>query len=138
MLFSQKVQTVGSISDFLNNESSNKEKKLDAKKLTTIGTLPIMLSIPSLSLAAEQGTVADWARGELYEKVVHAFEPVVGLVQALSYPIGLVVMLGGGLFVMIGNREKGFTLIQQAGIGYLLVQSLPMLMDLLVEIAKSI
>jgi hypothetical protein len=35
------------------------------------------------------------------------------LVQALSYPIGLVVMLGGGLFVMIGSREKGFTLFQK-------------------------
>lgn len=138
MLFSQKVQTVGSISDFMNKGTSKKVTNIDTKKLTTIGTVPLMLSIPSLTFAAEQGAVADWARGELYGKVVHAFEPVVGLVQALSYPIGLVVMLGGGLFVMIGNREKGFTLIQQAGIGYLLVQSLPMLMDLLAEIAKSI
>jgi hypothetical protein len=39
---------------------------------------------------------------------------------------------------MIGNREKGFDMIVKAGIGYLLVQSLPVLMDLLVEIAKAI
>jgi hypothetical protein len=40
--------------------------------------------------------------------------------------------------VIIGNREKGFDMIAKAGIGYLLVQSLPVLMDLLVEIAKAI
>ena len=137
MLFTQKVQTVGSISEFMNRDDVKKEERIDIKKLTSAGMVPLMLAVPSFAFAAEPNMAEKWARGELYEKVVHAFEPVVGLVQALSYPIGLVVMLGGGLFVMIGNREKGFTLIQQAGIGYLLVQSLPMLMDLLVE-AKSI
>ncbi|PAE35458.1 hypothetical protein CHI06_23600 [Bacillus sp. 7884-1] len=91
-----------------------------------------------MAFAAEAGRVERYVNGELYERVVHAFEPVIGLVQALSYPIGLVVMLGGGLFVMIGNREKGFDMIAKAGIGYILVQSLPMLMDLLVEIAQAI
>jgi hypothetical protein len=47
-------------------------------------------------------------------------------------------MLGGGLFVMIGNSEKGFSMIQKAGIGYIMVQLLPLLMDLLVEIAKTL
>jgi hypothetical protein len=138
MLFTQKIQTVGSISDFMKRDIAKVEKKINLMKLTSSGMVPLLLAVPSFAFATEPNEVEKWARGELYEKVVHAFEPVVGLVQALSYPIGLVVMLGGGLFVMIGNREKGFTLIQQAGIGYLLVQSLPMLMDLLVEIAKSI
>ncbi|WP_251529872.1 hypothetical protein [Metabacillus litoralis] len=106
--------------------------------LTSAGMVPLMLAIPSFAVAEETGGVSSWARGEMYEKVVHAFEPIVSLVQEFSYPIGLVVMLGGGLFVMIGNRDKGFSLIQQARIGYILVQSLPMLMDMLVEIAKSI
>ena len=138
MFFQPKFQTVGSVSEFINRDFSKKEKKMDVNKIATTVLVPLIISIPSLAFAQEQGSAATWARGELYEKVVHAFEPIVGLVQALSYPIGLVVMLGGGLFVMIGNREKGFSLIQQAGIGYILVQSLPMLMDLLVEIAKSI
>lgn len=135
MIFTQKVKTVGSISEFVNR--GTEKKKIDAKKIASTGLVPLMLAVPSYASAQGPGAVSDWARGELYEKVVHAFEPVVGLAQALSYPIGLIVMLGGGLFVMIGNKEKGFGLIQQAGIGYLLVQSLPMLMNLLVEIAKS-
>ncbi|MDQ0860935.1 3-phosphoshikimate 1-carboxyvinyltransferase [Bacillus sp. V2I10] len=62
----------------------------------------------------ETGKVERYMTSKLYERVVHAFEPVIGLVQALSYPIGIVVMLGGGLFVMIGNREKGFDMIAKA------------------------
>jgi hypothetical protein len=61
----------------------------------------------------ETGKVERYMTSKLYERVV-AFEPVIGLVQALSYPIGIVVMLGGGLFVMIGNREKGFDMIAKA------------------------
>lgn len=106
------------------------------KKIVTTSVLPIAALPASIAFAAEAGRVERYVNGELYERVMHAFEPVIGLVQALSYPIGLVVMLGGGLFVMI-HREKGFDMIVKAGIGYILVQSLPMLMDLLVEIHKQ-
>jgi len=47
-------------------------------------------------------------------------------------------MLGGGVYIMIGNSEKGIGMIQKAGLGYILIQMLPLLMDLLVEIAKSL
>ncbi|OOR18176.1 hypothetical protein EXW27_27960 (plasmid) [Bacillus mycoides] len=49
-----------------------------------------------------------------------------------------VVALCGGLFIMVGSQERGFSLISRAGIGYIVVQMIPLFMRLLVEIAKAI
>lgn len=38
---------------------------------------------------------------------------------------------------MIGNSDRGFGMIQKAGLGYILIQMLPIMMDLLVEIAQA-
>ncbi|WP_102271325.1 hypothetical protein [Cytobacillus massiliigabonensis] len=103
------------------------------KACVTAGVIVLSLSFGDVSLAA-----AGAVNGAVTAKVVGAFAPLVELVKALSYPISLVMMLGGGLFVMVGNADRGFGMIQKAGLGYVLVQMLPLLMDLLVEIAKSL
>ncbi|MFK4380166.1 hypothetical protein ABH948_005616 [Bacillus sp. RC218] len=65
-------------------------------------------------------------------------ELVIFLIKAVSYPIASVVALCGGLFIMVGSQERGFSLISRAGIGYIVVQMIPLFMRLLVEIAKAI
>lgn len=81
---------------------------------------------------------ANAVNGVITAKVVNALDPLVELVKALSYPISLVMMLGGGLLIMIGSSDKEFSMIQKAGLGYIIVQMLPVLMDLIVEIAKAL
>jgi hypothetical protein len=109
------------------------DKRKALKIGVTVGMTVLSLSFGDVSFAA-----AGAVQGVVTAKVVSAFEPLVELVKALSYPIGLVMMMGGGLFVMVGNADRGFGMIQKAGLGYVLIQMLPILMDLLVEIAKSL
>jgi len=100
----------------------------------------------SVPVSAEQqgqlfqpdSSLQNFVDDQLYSRVTNAFEPVAYLIKAISYPIASIVAMGGGLFCIIGNKEKGFSLIQQAGLGYIIVQMIPLLMKLLVEIAKSI
>ncbi|MEK4970732.1 hypothetical protein MKX29_24310 [Cytobacillus sp. FSL R7-0696] len=131
-----KVETM-SISEFMSRDYKKEEKRVNWKtvaKVTTIaGVAVISLGFGDVSFAA-----AGAINGAVTAKVVNAFDPIVELVKAISYPIALIMMLGGGIFVMIGNSDKGLSLIQKAGLGYVLVQMLPILMDLLVEIAKSL
>lgn len=138
-MFKRKVETM-SISEFMNrkpvvqqlNEQKRNYKPI-IKACVTTSVIVLSLSFGDVSLAA-----AGAVNGAVTAKVVGAFAPLVELVKALSYPISLVMMLGGGLFVMVGNADRGFGMIQKAGLGYVLVQMLPLLMDLLVEIAKSL
>ena len=39
---------------------------------------------------------------------------------------------------MIGNKDKGLGLIQQTGIGYIIIQMTPLLIKLIIEGAKNI
>lgn len=125
-----------SVKEFMNRKSDLGvafDKRKVIKVCVTVGVTALSLTFGDVSFVA-----AGAVNGAVTAKVVHAFEPLVELVKALSYPISLVMMLGGGLFVMVGNSDRGFGMIQKAGLGYVLVQMLPLLMDLLVEIAKSL
>lgn len=74
---------------------------------------------------------------DMYTKLVHAFDPLIDMIQALAYPVCMVVVLGGALFIMIGNKEKGFAMMQGAGLGYVLVQLTPMILNILVDAMKG-
>lgn len=133
MIFQQKIQRVGTISEFLRGEQSVKRFKQNGiEAALTIAGSTILLTFTGVDFAS-----AATVSGFVYEKATNAFMPLVELIKGLSYPIALVIMSGGALMLMIGNKEKGYSMIQNASIGYILVQMMPMLMKLLVEIAKA-
>jgi hypothetical protein len=133
MLFQPKIQTVGTISEFLSGEKTVKRfKRHGIKAALTITGSTILLTFTGVDFAS-----AATVSGMVHEKITNAFMPLVELVKGLSYPIALVIMSGGSLMLMLGNKEKGYSMIQNASIGYILVQMMPLLMNLLVEIAKA-
>lgn len=74
-----------------------------------------------------------FAEESIKAKMMTAFNPLIDLIQGLAYPVAMVVVLGGAIFIMIGNSEKGFSMMQKAGLGYLLVMIAPMILDVLVD-----
>lgn len=70
--------------------------------------------------------------------ILHAFDPLIHLIQSLSYPIAGIMIAGGCLMIMVQQREQGFKMLQNAAIGYILVQLSPMLLQLLVGIGGSV
>jgi hypothetical protein len=50
----------------------------------------------------------------------------------------MIMLTGGALLIMIGSKDRGLSLIQHAGIGYILVQLAPLMMSLLVEVGKTV
>lgn len=131
-----KVETI-KFADFMKGEVAPPKPTIDRKKVVritvTAGVVLLSLGFGDVSMAA-----AGAVNGAITDRVVTAFNPAIELAQALSYPVGMLMMLGGGLYMMIGSSEKGLGMIQKAGMGYILVQMLPMFMDLLVEIAKAL
>lgn len=104
--------------------------------LLPLATKPFFASKPVFAQSAEAVPVI--ASEVMYDKMLHAFDPLIALVQALAYPVAMVVVLGGALFIMIGNKEKGFSMMQGAGLGYVLVQMTPLVLNILVEAMKAI
>lgn len=94
---------------------------------------PPTLSVAPLVVAPFIPTVAFAESATIKAKMMTAFDPLIGLIQGLAYPVAMVVVLGGAIFVMIGNSDKGFSMMQKAGLGYLLVMIAPLILDVLVD-----
>lgn len=125
MFFSERVKTVGSIKDFL-AESPGKI----AGQATTAGALAGMATVTLMK------TDHVYASG-VADKIIHAFDPVVQLLQGMSYPVCFIMISAGFLVIMTGNRSKGLNLIKWAAVGYVGMQLAPALMAILVEVGKA-
>lgn len=98
---------------------------------------PTMSLIP-LATAPLWATMKVSAETTVQAKMMTAFTPIIDLIQGMAYPVAMIVVLGGAIFVMIGNSDKGFGMMQKAGLGYLLVMIAPMIFDVLVDAMKGV
>lgn len=139
-----KRKEVYSIKEFMNRGTTPIEplSEEEKRRFFETGVLIPLAVAPLLKVkavfAAEAVPVTAVAASGMYDKMLHAFDPLITLVQALAYPVAMVVVLGGALFIMIGNKEKGFSMMQGAGLGYVLVQMTPMVLNILVQAMKSL
>lgn len=99
---------------------------------------PPTLSLLPLATAPLMPVKAYAAEVSIKDKMMDAFTPIIDLIQGMAYPVAMVVVLGGAIMVMIGNSEKGFTMMQRAGMGYLLVMITPMILDVLVDAMEGV
>ncbi len=133
-----------SIKEFMNRGKdviSPEEKEIMKKGKTAgyafgLSMLPLAFAPIAKPVSAETITVA--AQGQMYDKMIVAFNPLIDLIQALAYPIAMVVVLGGAIMVMINQKEKGYSLMMGAGLGYVLVNMTPMVLNILVDAMKSV
>jgi uncharacterized protein YggT (Ycf19 family) len=140
-----KVHTVGSIKQFLNppkKELSVEEllKSMKDSKMNAAlgGGIVISLTNGVVKVFAEPNAVPVAVSDSIKNQIMHAFDPLINLVQVLSYPIGFIMISAGCLFIMCGNKEKGMTMIQTAAIGYILVQLAPLFMKILVGVGSAV
>ncbi|MED1603599.1 hypothetical protein [Alkalihalophilus marmarensis] len=158
MIFNNRIQTVGTVGEFMNGVDTRAIKR--AVKRFNKGTRDFKASISTLAAGAIAVTItnkmfsgvayaqeaipvisipgSDYVKGAAKEKIIEAFMPLVDMIQALSYPIALVMLTGGALMFMINQKDRGLGLIQNASIGYILVQLMPMMMQLLVGIGSTV
>lgn len=146
MFFKQREETM-SIKEFMNrgketlheSELIAYEKAKPAGWALGLSTLPLALApFTTIQTVSAQEVVPVMASADMYDKMKTAFDPLIILVQSLAYPIATVVVLAGGIMVMIGMKEKGYSLIMSAGLGYVLVNMTPMILSILVDAMKAV
>lgn len=136
-MFKQREESY-TIKQFMNRQTKAEKVKTTKKTRFSKQALIPLAALPFThiqSAFAADPTIATTAiaSGQMYDKVINAFNPLVDLIQALSYPIAMIVVLGGSLCIMIGSKEKGFGMMQAAGLGYVLVQLTPLVLKILVD-----
>lgn len=80
----------------------------------------------------------EWASGKSLEIIAHALDPIIDVLVALSFPVASVIIVGGCFWFMFGNSEKAWKTIQNASLGYVLIQMSPLILNILKQIGGSI
>lgn len=70
--------------------------------------------------------------------IMKAFDPIVDLLQGISYPVAFIMISGGFLLIMTGQTSRGMHFIKWACLGYLGLQFAPALMKIVVTIGQNI
>ncbi|HBT72904.1 MAG TPA: hypothetical protein DEB37_11830 [Lysinibacillus sp.] len=99
---------------------------------------PVVAQIPSTipinTFPQQTGIIAD----KSLEILATALDPVVQILVAISFPIASVIMVGACFFFMLGNSEKAWSMIMNAGLGYVLINLSPLFLQILKQIGEAI
>jgi hypothetical protein len=160
----RRTKTVGSISDFVSGEYKVKQKerrnnivkksvKVAAAAIIplatggAIGTIGLALattsvfastSVPSMAPVAVEVTAKEWMGEQTLSALAHVLDPVVDVLVALSFPIASVIIVGACFMFMFSNAEKAWTMIQNAGLGYVLIQVSPLILNVLKQVGNAV
>ena len=77
------------------------------------------------------------SRSNLIFTLASALDPVTEILIAISLPIASVIMIGACFFFMFGNNEKAWSLIKNAGLGYILIPLSPLFLDILRTVGEK-
>lgn len=134
-----------SIKEFMNKEYLKEEYSVAKNTIKFGAALPLtILPMTTLTASAASSTtyqatpVVAMTSQQIYDKMLVAFEPVTTLIQALAYPLASIIVLVGAILMMCSRKDKGIDMISNAGLGIILVNILPLLLNILVEIMKGI
>jgi hypothetical protein len=79
-----------------------------------------------------------WMSEHTLSTLAHVLDPLVDIMVALSFPIASVIIVGSCFFFMFGKSEKAWDGIMKAGLGYVLIQVSPLILDVLKQVGTAV
>jgi nitrate reductase NapE component len=163
MIIVSKTKKIN-FNEFMNGDYKVKEKEKKQRiirkttKLATSAILPIAtlgavgtLGFAMTALAATTNTMAvsttpiavevtakEWMSQEALSTLAHILDPIVDILVALSFPIASVIIVGSCFQFMFDRADKGWTMIQNAGLGYVLIQVSPLILNVLKQVGNAV
>jgi hypothetical protein len=92
---------------------------------------------PTVPIAVEV-TAKEWMGEQALSTLAHVLDPVVDILVALSFPIASVIIVGSCFQFMFDRADKGWQMIQNAGLGYVLIQVSPLILDVLKKVGNAV
>jgi hypothetical protein len=107
--------------------------------------VPLVFAKPAFASAGVSAVTANavpvgagaWMGEKTLEAFAHMMDPVIDVLVAMSFPVASVIIVGALFFFMFGNSEKAWTMIQNAGLGYVLIQVSPLILTVLKSIGSA-
>lgn len=148
--------------EFMSGEYKVKEKEKKQKRISKATKLAIAAILP-LATCGAVGTLGfamtaiaatnavpvsapvvvtvsakEWMSAQTLSTLAHVLDPLVDIMVALSFPIASVIIVGSCFFFMFGKSEKAWEGIMKAGLGYILIQVSPLILDVLKQVGTAV
>ncbi|PAE20475.1 hypothetical protein CHH80_10700 [Bacillus sp. 7504-2] len=133
-----------SIGEFMSGDYKKEKDKVDygkiAKRVGTSIAVPLIMAKPAFAATTEAipTTAKEWMGEQTLSALAHVLDPVVDILIALSFPVASVVIVGACFFFMFGNADKAWGMIQNAGLGYVLIQVSPLILNVLKQVGNAV
>lgn len=102
------------------------------------GMMPAGEMIPISGINPEMAMPTGVIAEKSLAMLADVFDPFVQILVAISFPIASVIMVGACFFFMFGNSEKAWSMIMNAGLGYVLIQMSPLFLNILRQIGSAL
>ncbi|MBS4171960.1 hypothetical protein [Bacillus sp. FJAT-49736] len=80
----------------------------------------------------------EWMGEQTLSALAHVLDPLVDIMVALSFPIASVIIVGSCFFFMFNKSEKAWEMIMKAGLGYVLIQVSPLILNVLKQVGNAV
>lgn len=101
-------------------------------------TLAYTNAVPALAPVVVEVGAKEWMSAETLSTLAHVLDPLVDIMVALSFPIASVIIVGSCFFFMFGKSEKAWEGIMKAGLGYVLIQVSPLILNVLKQVGSAV
>jgi FtsH-binding integral membrane protein len=101
---------------------------------TTTSSNAVVVSAPVVVTVGAR----EWMSAQTLSTLAHVLDPLVDIMVALSFPIASVIIVGSCFFFMFGKSEKAWDGIMKAGLGYVLIQVSPLILDVLKQVGNAV
>lgn len=110
-----------------------------------IGTLGFTMSVlaatnvvPVTAPIAVTAGAKEWMGAQTLSALAHVLDPVIDILVALSFPIASVIIVGSCFQFMFDRADRGWQMIQNAGLGYVLIQVSPLILNVLKQVGNAV
>jgi hypothetical protein len=110
----------------------------------TVGTLGFAMkafastTVPVAAPIVVEASAKEWMGEQTLSALAHVLDPLVDIMVALSFPIASVIIVGSCFFFMFNQSEKAWEMIMKAGLGYVLIQVAPLILDVLKKVGEAV
>ncbi|MBS4172149.1 hypothetical protein [Bacillus sp. FJAT-49736] len=108
-----------------------------ARTFAATTNIQLDIAIPAVAQAVPTGA-KEWMSEQTLSALAHVLDPLVDIMVSLSFPIASVIIVGSCFFFMFNKSEKAWEMMMKAGLGYVLIQVSPLILNVLKQVGNAV
>ena len=135
----------GSYKEKKENLFPKTEKRKVLKIMKRVGTsivIPLFMAKPAFAASPSTEAIpvgaGEWMGEQTISALAHILDPILDVLVALSFPVASVIIVGSCFYFMFDKADRAWSQITRAGLGYVLIQVSPLILNVLKEIGNAI